>query len=104
MVILIQDSPEMSVMTTITTFLKQEETELLDALASHLASSLEGLRVAALEREAAVAQERTMLARNLHDSIAQSLAFLKIQVQLLRSADERSHKENKSSDKSCEGN
>jgi two-component system nitrate/nitrite sensor histidine kinase NarX len=75
-------------------FLKQEETELLDALASHLASSLEGLRVAALEREAAVAQERTMLARNLHDSIAQSLAFLKIQVQLLRSADERSDKAN----------
>ena len=75
-------------------FLKQEETELLDALASHLASSLEGLRVAALEREAAVAQERTMLARNLHDSLAQSLAFLKIQVQLLRSADERSDKAN----------
>ena len=35
-----------------------------------------------------------MLARNLHDSIAQSLAFLKIQVQLLRSADEKSHKAN----------
>jgi len=72
----------------------QEETELLDSLASHLASALEGLRVAALEREAAVAQERAMLARNLHDSIAQSLAFLKIQVQLLRSADEKSHKAN----------
>jgi two-component system nitrate/nitrite sensor histidine kinase NarX len=72
----------------------QEETELLDSLASHLASALEGLRVAALEREAAVAQERAMLARNLHDSIAQSLAFLKIQVQLLRSADEQSHKAN----------
>ncbi len=74
--------------------LTPEEAELLDSLANHLASSLEGLRVAALEREAAVAQERAMLARNLHDSIAQSLAFLKIQVQLLRNADERSHKEN----------
>ncbi|MDP1954676.1 MAG: type IV pili methyl-accepting chemotaxis transducer N-terminal domain-containing protein [Polaromonas sp.] len=63
-----------------------DEIELLDALASHLASSLEGLRADALDREAAVAQERTLLARNLHDSIAQSLAFLKIQVQLLRSA------------------
>jgi two-component system nitrate/nitrite sensor histidine kinase NarX len=74
--------------------LTPEETELLDSLANHLASSLEGLRVAALEREAAVAQERAMLARNLHDSIAQSLAFLKIQVQLLRNADQRSDKAN----------
>ena len=66
--------------------LSAEETELLDALASHLASALEGLRAAALEREAAVGEERTLLARELHDSIAQSLAFLKIQSQLLRSA------------------
>jgi two-component system nitrate/nitrite sensor histidine kinase NarX len=62
------------------------ETELLDTLASHLASSLEGLRAAALAREAAVGEERALLARELHDSIAQSLVFLKIQVQLLRSA------------------
>ena len=66
--------------------LSAEETELLDALASHLASALEGLRAAALEREAAVGEERTLLARELHDSIAQSLAFLKIQAQLLRDA------------------
>ncbi|MBT0571125.1 type IV pili methyl-accepting chemotaxis transducer N-terminal domain-containing protein [Curvibacter sp. CHRR-16] len=66
--------------------LSSEETELLDALASHLASALEGLRASALEREAAVSEERALLARELHDSIAQSLAFLKIQVQLLRHA------------------
>ena len=66
--------------------LSADETELLDALASHLASALEGLRAAALEREAAVGEERALLARELHDSIAQSLAFLKIQTQLLRSA------------------
>jgi two-component system nitrate/nitrite sensor histidine kinase NarX len=69
--------------------LSADETELLDALASHLASSLEGLRAAALEREAAVGEERALLARELHDSIAQSLAFLKIQVQLLRTAVQR---------------
>jgi two-component system nitrate/nitrite sensor histidine kinase NarX len=69
--------------------LSPEEAELLDALASHLASALEGLRAEALEREAAVGEERAMLARELHDSIAQSLSFLKIQVQLLRSARER---------------
>lgn len=62
------------------------ETELLDALASHLANALESLRAAALEREAAVGEERALIARELHDSIAQSLAFLKIQVQLLRNA------------------
>ncbi len=66
--------------------LSADEIELLDALASHLASSLEGLRADALDREAAVAEERALLARNLHDSIAQSLAFLKIQVHLLRTA------------------
>lgn len=69
--------------------LNADETELLDALASHLASALEGLRAAALEREAAVGEERAMLARELHDSIAQSLSFLKIQAQLLRGAIER---------------
>ncbi len=60
--------------------------ELLEAMVRHLASSMESLRAAALEREAAVADERGLLARELHDSIAQSLAFLKIQTQLLRDA------------------
>ncbi|MCB2034934.1 MAG: histidine kinase, partial [Ottowia sp.] len=59
----------------------------------HLASALEGLRAEALEREAAVGQERSLLARELHDSIAQSLAFLKIQLQLLRTAIERGQPE-----------
>lgn len=66
------------------TSLKLREAGLLEALASQLANALEGLRAAALEREAAIANERTFIARELHDSIAQSLAFLKIQVQLLR--------------------
>ena len=59
---------------------------LLESLAQHLASGMEGVRAAALEREAAIAEERGLLAREMHDSIAQSLAFLKIQVQLLRNA------------------
>jgi two-component system nitrate/nitrite sensor histidine kinase NarX len=69
--------------------LSADETALLDALASHLASALEGLRAEALEREAVMGDERALLARELHDSIAQSLAFLKIQVQLLRTAVQR---------------
>ena len=66
--------------------LSQDMRELLEAMVRHLASSMEGLRAAALEREAAVAEERGLLARELHDSIAQSLAFLKIQTQLLHNA------------------
>jgi len=65
------------------------ERTLLDALTAHLASGIENLRIVALEKEAAVAQERGFIARELHDSIAQSLAFLKIQVQLMRDAMER---------------
>jgi two-component system nitrate/nitrite sensor histidine kinase NarX len=62
------------------------ERSLLEALTAHLAGAMETLRLNALDKESAVSQERSLLARELHDSIAQSLAFLKIQVQLLRSA------------------
>jgi two-component system nitrate/nitrite sensor histidine kinase NarX len=66
--------------------LSSGERSLLEALTSHLASAMENLRLDSLEKEAAVSQERHLLARELHDSIAQSLAFLKIQVQLMRDA------------------
>lgn len=66
--------------------LADDDRALLDALASHLAGAMEALRADALQREAALAEERGLLARELHDSIAQSLAFLKIQASLLRDA------------------
>ena len=66
--------------------LSPAERSLLEALSSHLASGMENLRLTSFEKEAAVSQERHLLARELHDSIAQSLAFLKIQVQLMRDA------------------
>jgi two-component system nitrate/nitrite sensor histidine kinase NarX len=62
-----------------------DDRALLETIASHLAGAVEGLRAAALQREKAVAEERGFIARGLHDSIAQSLAFLKIQISLLRS-------------------
>lgn len=62
---------------------------LLELLASHLAGGMQGLKAIASDREAAVSNERGLLAQELHDSIAQSLAFLKIQVQLLRTAASR---------------
>ena len=66
--------------------LTDAEDTMLNAMTSHLAGAMENQRLNALEKEAAVSQERTLLARELHDSIAQSLAFLKIQVQLMRDA------------------
>lgn len=69
--------------------LTAEDRGLYDALAGHLANAIENLRTEALVREAAVSEERTLLARELHDSIAQSLAFLKIQISLLRQALQR---------------
>lgn len=62
------------------------ERSLLEALTVQLAGAMENLRLGSLDVEAAVSQERSLLAGELHDSIAQSLAFLKIQVQLMRDA------------------
>ncbi len=64
--------------------LSDDDRALLETIASHLAGAIESLRAAALQRETAVAEERSFIARELHDSIAQSLAFLKIQLGLLR--------------------
>ena len=75
------------------TTLDRDERSLYDALAGHLANAVENLRREALVREAAVSEERAMLARELHDSIAQSLAFLKIQISLLRQALQRDNGE-----------
>lgn len=66
--------------------LASAERSLFDAICTHLAAAIENIRLGATVREAAVAQEREFIARELHDSIAQSLAFLKMQVDVLRSA------------------
>ncbi len=65
--------------------LADDDRAMLETIASHLAGAIEGLRAAALQRETAVAEERGFIASELHDSIAQSLAFVKIQLGLLRS-------------------
>lgn len=47
--------------------------------------------LAALDKEMAVSEERNLLAQELHDSIAQSLAYLNIQVQLLQEDLQKDH-------------
>jgi two-component system nitrate/nitrite sensor histidine kinase NarX len=46
--------------------------------------AIENQRLRSREKELAVSEERNLLAQELHDSIAQGLAFLNIQVQLLQ--------------------
>jgi len=66
--------------------LNASEGVLLDALVGQFGVQVDNLRLVSRDREMAVSEERNLLAQELHDSIAQVLAFLKIQVQLLRGA------------------
>ena len=66
--------------------LTQDEHKLLEALGSHLGVTINNLRLAARDRQLAVMEERSLMAQGLHDSIAQSLSFLNLQVQMLESA------------------
>lgn len=61
----------------------ERETALLDTLGRLLGTAIENMRLAAREREMAISEERNMVARGLHDSIAQGLNFLNLQVQML---------------------
>ncbi|MCC7548282.1 MAG: type IV pili methyl-accepting chemotaxis transducer N-terminal domain-containing protein [Burkholderiales bacterium] len=61
-----------------------QERFMLETLGRHLAIAVENQRLVAREKEMAISEERNLLAQELHDSIAQSLAFLNIQAQLLQ--------------------
>jgi len=63
-----------------------EERHMLESLGQHLGVAIENLRLASSDRELAIAEERNLLAQELHDSIAQALAFLNLQTQMLRKA------------------
>lgn len=64
--------------------LPPSEIRLLESVGQHLGVAIENQQLVAREKEMAVSEERNLLAQELHDSIAQSLAFLNIQIQLLR--------------------
>jgi two-component system, NarL family, nitrate/nitrite sensor histidine kinase NarX len=60
--------------------------QLLQTLGRHLGVALMNRRLVALGRQLAVSEERNLVAQGLHDSIAQGLSFLKMQVHLLDGA------------------
>ncbi len=59
------------------------EQRLLTALGQQVGAALQAHRLRSMKREMAVSDERNLIARELHDSIAQSLAFLNMQAQML---------------------
>ncbi|GGC06510.1 nitrate/nitrite sensor protein [Pseudoduganella buxea] len=61
----------------------QHEQALLETLGQLLGTAIENLRLGAREREMAISEERNLVAQGLHDSIAQGLNFLNLQVQML---------------------
>ncbi|MBI1889484.1 MAG: type IV pili methyl-accepting chemotaxis transducer N-terminal domain-containing protein [Burkholderiales bacterium] len=61
----------------------EHEQALLETLGQLLGIAIENLRLATREREMAISEERNLVAQGLHDSIAQGLTFLNIQVQML---------------------
>jgi two-component system nitrate/nitrite sensor histidine kinase NarX len=63
--------------------LPPNDLKLLEAVGLHLGIAIENYRLVSKERELAISEERNLLAQELHDNIAQSLAFLNIQTQLL---------------------
>ena len=60
--------------------------ELADTVASHVAGALANASRVQAEQRVALLEERSVIARELHDSLAQSLSYLKIQVARLKSA------------------
>lgn len=59
------------------------EQSLLETLGQLLGTAVDNLRLHEREREMAVSEERNLVAQGLHDSIAQGLNFLNLQVQML---------------------
>lgn len=63
-----------------------QELPIITSLCSQLAVSIENNRLSLRETQFAVLEERNIMAQGLHDSIAQSLSFLNLQLQMLAGA------------------
>lgn len=60
--------------------------QLVEALARHIGIAIGMARQSEQERRLALMDERSVIARELHDSLAQALSYMKIQVVLLQQA------------------
>lgn len=60
--------------------------QLIEALSQHIGIAIGIAQQTARERRLALMDERSVIARELHDSIAQALSYMKIQVVLLQQA------------------
>ena len=58
----------------------ESDLETLETLAFQVASAIEHARLIQKTREIAIAEERTRMARDMHDGVAQNLAYLLLQV------------------------
>ena len=63
--------------------LTASERHLLETLGKHLGVALQNRRLLGQTRQLAMEQERNLFAQGLHDSIAQGLNFLNLQLQML---------------------
>ncbi|MBT0961344.1 type IV pili methyl-accepting chemotaxis transducer N-terminal domain-containing protein [Denitromonas sp. IR12] len=66
--------------------ISEGDRQVLQSLGQHLGMAIDNVRLLSREKEMAVSEERNLIARELHDSIAQGLAFLNLQVQMLDDA------------------
>ncbi|MEW8029740.1 MAG: ATP-binding protein [Candidatus Thiodiazotropha sp.] len=75
--------------------LEEWQERLLETVASHIALAINVAQQVTQSRKLSLMEERSVIARELHDSIAQSLSYLKIQVSKLEKSinDERDKKE-----------
>ncbi|MGV2863065.1 type IV pili methyl-accepting chemotaxis transducer N-terminal domain-containing protein [Achromobacter sp. AGC39] len=69
--------------------LAPSDSQLLETLGQHLGVALDNRRLSAQARQLAVVQERGLVAQGLHDSLAQGLNFLNLQLQMLDAAVKR---------------
>ncbi len=75
--------------------LEEWQERLLETVASHIALAISVAKQVTQSRKLSLMEERSVIARELHDSIAQSLSYLKIQVSKLEKSinDERDKKD-----------
>jgi len=69
--------------------LSHEKARVLETVGRHVSNALINMRRAEEKHRLAVLEERSVIARELHDSIAQSLSYLQIQVTRLEKSLER---------------